>query len=148
MFGPQHPTRPSRLCPESLRVRAVRAWPGVLLTLALAGPAGAQDPCEWADTQHDLNQCTYSAWMAADEELNRAYAAALAAARQFDPWPEGRAESTLRQAQRAWVAFRDAACDAEAAPWDGGSAQPMILSSCLERLTLLRTDDLWAYAES
>ena len=99
-------------------------------------------------TQADLNDCTALAYEAADEELNLAYGAALGAARQFDSWPEGRAEATLRAAQRAWVAFRDAACEAEAALWDGGSAQPMIRSGCLERLTLQRTDDLWAYAEN
>ena len=127
-------------------MRAVGAWLGLLLLAA--APARAQEACDDAVTQLDLNECTHVAWLAADEELNRAYEAALAAARQFDSWPEGRAESTLREAQRAWVAFRDAACEAEAALWDGGSAQPMILAGCFERLTLLRTDDLWAYAES
>lgn len=114
----------------------------------LAGPAMAQDACAEAVTQLELNDCSALAHEAADGELNLAYEAALAAARQYDSSPEGRAEETLRAAQRAWISFRDAACEAEAALWDGGSAQPMIRSGCLERLTLQRTDDLWSYAEN
>jgi uncharacterized protein YecT (DUF1311 family) len=143
MTAPDQPTLRNPARPDSRR-----AWGLAVLALACAAaPAWAQDPCEGAVTQLDLNDCTHAAWMAADEELNLAYGAALEAARQYDSWPEGRAEDTLRAAQRAWVAYRDAACEAEAALWDGGSAQPMILSGCLGRLTTQRTDDLWAYAE-
>ena len=130
--------------------RVVPLWTlctALLLAGLWAGPALAQDPCEEAVTQLDLNDCTAEALAVADEELNLAYDAALGAARQYDSSPEGQAEATLRAAQRAWIAYRDAACEAEAALWDGGSAQPMIRSGCLEHLTVLRTEDLWAYAE-
>ena len=134
--------------PPTRRLREP-GWPPLALAGALAcGPAGAQDLCRGAVTQADLNECSYAAYLVADEELNRAYAAAREAARQIDQWSEGRAEDSLKTAQRAWVAFRDAACEAEAAPEYGGSIQPMIRSGCLERLTLQRTDDLWAYAEN
>ena len=129
-------------CRTILAGRALVALAGLV-----AGPALAQDPCDGAVTQFDLNQCSEAAYRAADKELNGAYAAALEAARQYDSWPEGRAEATLRAAQRTWIAYRDAACEAEAALWDGGSGQPMILSGCLGRLTAQRTDDLKAYAE-
>ncbi|EYD74001.1 hypothetical protein Rumeso_04443 [Rubellimicrobium mesophilum DSM 19309] len=118
-----------------------------MLAVLGAGPAVAQDPCAGAVTQLDLNRCSAEAYEAADEELSRAYGAAVAAARQFDSSPGGRAEATLRAAQRAWIAYRDASCEAEAALWDGGSGQPMIRAGCLGRLTALRTDDLKAYAE-
>lgn len=120
---------------------------GLLLALA-GGPALAQDLCGAAVTQFDLNECSHAAYLVADEELNHAYAAARDAARRIDRGSsEVRAEDSLRAAQRAWVAFRDAACEAEAVPATGGSMQPMIRSGCLERLTTQRTDDLWAYAE-
>ena len=122
----------------------MRGWlaaAGVLL----AGPALAQEhPCGGALTQSELNQCTYLAWQEADAELNRAYAAAIEAARRSE---EARLEETLRAAQRAWVAHRDAACEAEAAVWDGGTGEPMIRNGCLEGLTLQRTEDLWTYLE-
>lgn len=119
-----------------------------LLACLVAGPAAAQASCAEAVTQADLNDCAATSLQVADDGLNRAYEAAVAAARRFDGSGEGRAEGSLRAAQRAWLAFRDAACEAEAALWDGGSAQPMIRSGCLEHLTLQRTDDLWSYAEN
>lgn len=120
-----------------------------LLLAVLAGPAlGQGHPCDGAETQVELNMCSYEAWELADEELNEAYAAAVEAAQGFDEWPEGRAEETLRAAQRAWIDFRDAGCEAEAATWDGGTGQPMARNGCLETQTLRRTEDLWAYAEA
>jgi uncharacterized protein YecT (DUF1311 family) len=109
---------------------------------------GQADPCAGAVTQADLNECSHAAYLAADEDLNLAYEAALDAARQIDAWSEARAQDRLRVAQRAWVAYRDAACDAETAQEEGGSIHPLLYASCLERLTILRSDDLWAYAEN
>lgn len=112
------------------------------LMLLAAGPVLAQgDPCDDAETQVDLNDCTYVAWEQADEALNKAWAEAMALAE------ERGTQDTLRTAQRAWIAFRDADCAAHAALWEGGSAQPMIFNGCMETLTLQRTDALWAYAE-
>lgn len=114
------------------------------LFLLLAGPVAAQEhPCDGAETQIDLNECSYVAWEQADVELNEAYAAAMGVAEGHG----GSAGEALRDAQRAWIAFRDADCAAEAAFWEGGSAQPMILYGCLETITLQRTDDLWAISE-
>ena len=127
--------------------RRVRRLLFVGLACLIGVPVWAQDACEGAVSQPDLNDCTAEAFATADEELNLAYEAAMAAARSYDSSPEGRAEATLRAAQRAWIAYRDAACEAEAALWDGGSAQPMIRSGCLEHLSVQRTEDLWAYAE-
>lgn len=120
-----------------------------LVLAALAGPAPAQaDACAGAVTQAELNMCTYEAWEIADGELNDAYAAAVEAARSYDASYDGRAEEVLRAAQRAWVAFRDADCEAAAVAWDGGTGQPMIRNTCLEDLTLRRAEDLWGYAEA
>ncbi|HVG49673.1 MAG TPA: lysozyme inhibitor LprI family protein [Rubellimicrobium sp.] len=133
--------------PVSSTRRARRTGQFVLAAALACGPAAAQDLCRGAVTQQDLNECSHAAYLLADEELNRAYAAAREAAQGIDQGSNGQAEATLRVAQRAWVAFRDAACEAEAAFNQGGSIQPMIRSGCLERLTDQRTDDLWAYAE-
>ena len=114
------------------------------LFLLLAGPVAAQEhPCDGAETQIDLNECSYVAWEEADVELNEAYAAAMGV---VEPYGEP-AQEAFRDAQRAWIAFRDADCAAEAALWEGGSAEPMILYGCLETVTLQRTDDLWANSE-
>lgn len=144
------PMHPTSVRPASSLARVPGAWRGPLLALlgVLAAPAWARDPCDGAMTQLDLNECSAKAYEAADKGLNRAYEAALGVARQYDSSPEGHAEGSLRAAQRAWIAYRDAACEAEAALWEGGSAQPMIRSGCLGRLTEQRTEDLMAYAEN
>jgi uncharacterized protein YecT (DUF1311 family) len=45
----------------------------------------------------------------------------------------------LLKAQRAWLAYRDAACEVQASPYEGGSIQPLIWFSCLSELTAERT---------
>ena len=55
--------------------------------------------------------------------------------------------AALRDAQRAWIAFRDRACEVEGMRYEGGSIQPMIVAGCLERLTRARSEDLRLLAE-
>ena len=121
---------------------------------AIAGPATAQGiDCSRAVTQADLNACAFDAWQAADRELNQPYVAAIEQARDYDAEArqgpaglEDDAEATLREAQRAWVVYRDPACEAQARPLAGGSAQPMEQYGCLQHLTEQRTELLWQYA--
>jgi uncharacterized protein YecT (DUF1311 family) len=47
--------------------------------------------------------------------------------------------NTLLTAQRAWLAYRDAACEAHASPFEGGSLQPLIRATCLSEITAERT---------
>lgn len=135
----------------------------LILGILLAGPAMAQDaPAEAprvdclsdALTQAELSSCAGNAYLAADDELNEVYRLALVEVRAADERRavEGSASDTtqetfLREAQRAWITFRDAACAAEAMQADGGSAQPMVGSLCLARLTLARTEDLRRLAD-
>ena len=114
--------------------------------LLLGAPAAAQElDCGRAVTQVEMNDCAALDREAADAALNLAYGKAVARAEAFDTHPEGRAEETLRAAQRAWVPYRDALCEAEAALWDGGSAEPMVRSGCLAAVTRERTEDLRTY---
>lgn len=121
--------------------------PFVLLQF-LPVPALAQAPdCAEAVTQVDLNACTHAEWQAADADLNAAYGAAMAQMKAIDaayPEAERGAVAALRQAQRNWIAFRDAACEAEAWTVRGGSMEPMVRFGCLGRLTAARSMDLQA----
>ncbi len=107
------------------------------LVLALWPVAAIADDCTAPQTQQAMNSCAAQAYDEADAELNVIYRRAVDAA---DSLPDG--EEMLRDAQRAWIAFRDAACDLEALSTEGGSMQPLIFASCLERLTWARIDDL------
>ncbi|MGI3168740.1 lysozyme inhibitor LprI family protein [Pseudooceanicola sp. C21-150M6] len=112
---------------------------GGLIALACAGAAAAQN-CVNPQTQVDMNQCANLAAQAADAELNAAYGQAMAVARQDGT------DALLRDAQRKWVPYRDAACQAESAGFSGGSIMPLMHFKCLERLTRQRTGDLYIFA--
>jgi uncharacterized protein YecT (DUF1311 family) len=73
----------------------------------------------------------------ADAELNRVYQAALKKHR-----PENAVK--LRKAQRAWIAFRVAQCEAEGSIYEGGTIQPIVEAHCRVKLTQERTKDLLA----
>lgn len=98
---------------------------GALLTemCIAAGPGGS--------TTYGLNSCTGLLWGLWDDELNRLWPELLAA-----QTPEG--AEALRAQQRAWIAQRDAECQAAADEMGGGSAATFTLNGCLESRTVER----------
>jgi uncharacterized protein YecT (DUF1311 family) len=121
-----------------------------VMAMLAAGPVAAQD-CANPVTQADMTFCANEDFMEADLFLNEAYRAAEDLMRQADqdlPADLGGAEEALREAQRAWIAFRDAACISEGFQSRGGSMEPMIVAFCLTRLTEQRTADLQAMTEA
>lgn len=91
--------------------------------------------CEKAGTTANTTRCMSNEYEKADAELNRIYKLA------FKGLDEKETEN-LKKAQRAWVIYRDAQCDAEYAKWGGGSGGPAAHLECLGRLTRLRTREL------
>lgn len=78
-------------------------------------------------------------WIAEDVRLNRIYKQALAMAR------ERGYEASLIRAQRAWLAFRDAACTYEGEMGaGGGSAEGLYVLGCKEDITKQRANRLEA----
>ncbi|MEC3861012.1 lysozyme inhibitor LprI family protein [Mesobacterium sp. TK19101] len=118
----------------------------ILLALFSAFPVGAQQiDCASPMTQSGMTICAGRDFKTADAELNATWQQAVAAARQMDQYLEAGdvpAETTLRDAQRAWISFRDKACEAEALSVRGGSMHPQVVMFCMERLTRARTEDL------
>lgn len=122
---------------------------GVVVAGLLPMAAAAQQAdCGDLTTQNEMTACSEQAWLAADADLNTAYRAARARMKEIDAGAgSDTADTALRDAQRAWIGFRDLACASEGAPYRGGSIEPMIIYSCFERLTLARSADLAALAE-
>jgi uncharacterized protein YecT (DUF1311 family) len=89
------------------------------------GPAG--------ETTYGLAACTQALTRAWDGELNRLWPSAVAAGGE-----------RLRNAQRAWIAFRDAECLFEAARWEGGSMGAYAGGFCVAGMTAERVADLRA----
>ncbi|MGL5010107.1 MAG: lysozyme inhibitor LprI family protein [Paracoccaceae bacterium] len=113
---------------------------------ALSLPAVAQEVnCFDPITQMEMNICSYQEWEAADADLNRVYAAAMAIVQARDaeyPIQGLSEEDRLRAAQRAWVTFRDANCDAAGYQFRGGSAEPLLINGCLRSMTEARIEEL------
>ena len=89
--------------------------------------------------------------MAADGYLNAAYRVARDRMRGIDadlPADMRGADVQLRDAQRAWVTFRDANCAAEGYAMRGGTAEPMVIYYCRARITQARTADLEMMGQS
>ena len=114
----------------------------ILLALAMmAQPATAPD-CGDAMTQAEMNACSYAEYQSADAALNAEWTIARDVAKRRDLFAE------LLKAQRAWLAFRDAHCEAVAAQYAGGSIRPLIHNSCLTELTETRTTQLREMSEA
>ena len=80
-----------------------------------------------------------------DAELNRTYAALIELRTERDDELRELGSAapptvhTLREMQRAWIAFRDAACAYEFAQWSGGTGGNPAHAACAMRLTAEQT---------
>jgi uncharacterized protein YecT (DUF1311 family) len=109
----------------------------------------AQEPnCEDPQYQAEMNHCAVISFKRADAELNRIWPQLLADAREadadinreFDDRPTG--EQVLREAQRAWIKFRDQHCAYEGYEARGGSMETMLYEGCRAELTRQRVQQL------
>ncbi len=115
----------------------------VFAAAALLLAAGAQAQvlkCDQASTQTDMNLCADQAYRKSDADLNAAYKEVTERLKDSQA-----ALTQLQAAQKAWLFFRDAECAFSSAGVTGGSAYPMVLSQCLDKLTQARTKELRAY---
>lgn len=105
--------------------------------LLAKGPAA--DPCD-GYTRADLESCAAKDYEEADAALNKAYKEAMA---RLDASEQ---KEKLKEAQRAWIKFRDLHCECEYLSWDGGSIAGLARINCLTSLTNERTGHLKALA--
>lgn len=129
------------------RITALFLPAAVALGLSNA-PLRAEAPdvdCDAPQVQMEMTYCAEQDWKEADAELNDAYRAAMEAMRDIDanlPADQQGAIDTLRDAQRAWIAYRDKACAAYGYLARGGTMEPMLIYQCNAELTAQRTDEL------
>lgn len=122
----------------------------VAIALVVANSALALD-CNRDDLdQSSMNECAHMDWQAADKDLNLVYKRAKTAARRIDEYLDSGqkpAAIMLRDAQRAWIPYRDQACEVESTVMRGGTMQPLLRWVCMARLTRERTKDLRFFAD-
>jgi len=127
----------------------------VLANLLFASPALADDQpdCDNAQTQMEMTYCAGKAFEEADNTLNALWSEVARKAKRLDGenadlYAEREVPTSfeaLRDAQRAWIEFRDRNCEYEAYEAFGGSMQPMLGSLCLEQLTIERVEHFRRY---
>lgn len=113
----------------------MRMLPLALLALVwVSSPAYAVD-CGDLVTQAQINQCAFDMYDEADALLNQTYKQVMA---KLNP----SRQTALKNAQRAWIKYRDSHCESEASVVEGGSMYPTIQYSCMTTETKKRTDQL------
>ena len=141
-------------------ISGIRLLLPVAALVAFVSCAFAEDEpaldCGASTAQPDLNDCAYRAYETEDAALNAAYKKAMAKARALDTDntdpplyadPIG-AVDALKNAQRAWIGYRDGHCVLAGFQARGGQAEPMLVSGCLADLTRKRTAELKEFLET
>src|SRR5256885_12713525 len=95
------------------------------------------EPCADAQTQAEMTICWDKEYKTADARLNETY-------RQFTSKLDDEEKAQLKNAQLAWLKYRDANCDFVADQYKGGTMRPMIAAICLADVTNNRTTELKA----
>ena len=118
-----------------------------VILCALLGPllltaAGAKtqkqrqvQPCEGHGSQAEATGCAHREFQAADAELNKAYG-------RLAGILDAEEKGLLKEAELAWLKYRDSNCAFESSQYAGGTMRPMIESFCLARVTRARTAEL------
>ena len=100
-----------------------------------------------------MNDCATFEYRRTDALLSKVYGKALQymaddlaraqkAGDQRQTKYERTAITSLKEAERAWLSYRDIQCKAAGQQYEGGSMSPMIYSQCLTTLTEHRIADL------
>ena len=93
------------------------------------------DPCANPQTQTEMTRCAADAYKAADVVLNQVYQKLVAKL-------DDEEKAQLKEAQTAWLKYRDTNCDFVADQYKGGTMRPMIYAGCLADVTKNRTSEL------
>ena len=108
--------------------------------LSLAAGVRAADDC--AANQASMSECAGKAFKQADDDLNKYYKI------QMDYLKTPARKAALTDAQRKWLALRDADClYRNGKPEDGGSIWSVNNAACKTELTAQRAAQLKAYTE-
>lgn len=102
---------------------------------AIAQDQKKSDPCADAQSQAEMNMCWGMEYKAADSRLNSVY-------REFMAKLSDEEKAQLKNAQLAWLKFRDANCEFVGDQFKGGSMRPMVAAMCLADVTNGRVSEL------
>ena len=128
------------------RLATVLLTTGLLSASASAQSGEPKIDCNKATATPELNYCEELELEKADKALNSVYRAALAridGATELEPKVRQEWRQALQDAQRKWIAFRDADCNGPVAyQWHGGTGATVAVLGCMRAMTLARTKEL------
>ena len=107
----------------------------VVAVFTSSGSALAESKCDTLFSTYEVATCFNEEYLAADAALNAAYKQRRAGIDETE-------QKLLRDAQRAWIKFRDAECLLAADASRGGSGAAIDGLRCQIKLTKRRTTDL------
>ena len=103
--------------------------------------------CWDASSQVEIGSCVGEAEARVSKAVEASYGLAMRAAEELDEITERLvAQPALEAAQDAWVAYRDAHCEAVGASFGGGSGTGIAITACRVDLGRARVDQLLDYA--
>jgi len=94
-----------------------------------------KDPCAAGQSQAEMTMCWGKEYKAADAKLNKTY-------QDFMSKLDESEKVRLKNAQLAWLKYRDTNCEFVADQYKGGSMRPMIAAMCLADVTNARVNEL------
>jgi uncharacterized protein YecT (DUF1311 family) len=124
-----------------MRATSVKCLPCVLGLWMCAGNVMGQHmnakdgPCQGIGPAAAETQCFVTESQSAEKELNSFLA-------EIQKVLNAANQNRLQSAQRSWVQYRQANCEAERGLYDGGSAAPMVYYACLAADTRHRISEL------
>jgi uncharacterized protein YecT (DUF1311 family) len=127
------------------------ALAGGMATTSAAFAQENETDCKDPQTQMEMTSCEQDRYGEADKALNAQWKTTRAQMAEVDKnLDEGDrgAEKALLTAQRAWISYRDAQCEAEGFQARGGSMEPMLVAGCLANLSDTRTKELKALSDA
>jgi uncharacterized protein YecT (DUF1311 family) len=111
--------------------------------LVNTGSFAQEIACNPGGNTMEMAQCEIEALEQANRVLNETYARLIKRAKtldsDLDPTESDGAVNRLREAQRAWVAWRDLECPMRSMINRGGSIERILFPACLAQLTDERT---------
>jgi uncharacterized protein YecT (DUF1311 family) len=121
---------------KAMRRNSIKLALGLLL-LQLSAAVALADNCDNAISQTDMDVCAGQQFDAADKALNATYAKLMKSIS-----PAG--QTSLRSAQRAWLAYRDKQCAFNVLARADASVYPMVMAICRTALTNQQNNELKA----
>jgi uncharacterized protein YecT (DUF1311 family) len=107
----------------------------ILCATILSQNQEKKDPCADAQSQAEMNMCWGKEYKAADAKMNKTY-------QDFMSKLDESEKMQLKNAQLAWLKYRDTNCDFVADQYKGGTMRPMIAAICLADVTNARVNEL------